>query len=351
MAQEGQSQKRVELRELGEFGLIDYLTGGFGMDNESTKRGIGDDAAVIDNAGMQTVVSTDMLVEGIHFDMVYTPLKHLGYKSVVVNLSDIYAMNATPKQITVSIAVSNRYSLEALTELYKGIALACEKYGVDLVGGDTTSSTSGLVISVTAIGQAKAADIVHRNGAKVGDKIFVSGDFGGAYLGLQIMEREKQVFLEAPGAQPELTKHEYVVGKLLKPEARKDVIEDLREAGIKPTSMIDVSDGLSSELFHIAKQSEVGVRIYEERVPIAEETYNQALDFNIDPINCALNGGEDYELMFTLSPEDADRLGNNMWFTQIGEIVEESEGKKIVTKSNNEHELRAQGWNPISEID
>ena len=238
-----------------------------------------------------------------------------------------------------------------MNELYTGIRLACETYGVDLVGGDTTSSLSGLIISVTAIGQAKQSDLVYRSGAKVGDKIFVSGDFGGAYLGLQIMEREKQVFEAAPEAQPELSKHEYVVGKLLKPEARKDVIDDLKEAGIKPTSMIDVSDGLSSELFHICKQSEVGVKIYEEHVPIAEETYNQALDFNIDPINCALNGGEDYELLFTLSPEDCEKLGNNMWFTEIGEIVAADQGKKIETKSKNIHDLTAQGWNPIAEFD
>lgn len=346
-----ESSERVELRELGEFGLIDYLTGTFNIENESTMRGVGDDAAVIDNSGYETVVSTDMLVEGIHFDMVYTPLKHLGYKSVVVNLSDIYAMNAQPKQITVSLAISNRYSLAALTELYTGVRLACERYGVDLVGGDTTTSTSGLIISVTAIGQAKKSELVYRAGAKVGDKIFASGDFGAAYMGLQILEREKQVFLEAPTAQPDLAKHEVIVGSLLKPEARKDIIEYFKELGIQPTSMIDVSDGLSSELFHLAKNSEVGIKIYEENVPIAKETYDQALEFNIDPINCALNGGEDYELLFTLSPEDAAKITNIMMVTEIGEVMDESYGKKIVTKSKNEHELQAQGWNPIVDMD
>lgn len=344
------SQDRTELNQLGEFKLIDTLTGTFGMENASSKRGVGDDAAVIEyDQGKQTVVSTDMLVEGVHFDMVYTPLKHLGYKSVMVNLSDIYAMNALPKQITVSIAVSNRFSFEALRELYTGIKLACETYGVDLIGGDTTSSLSGLVISITAIGEAKAKDITYRSGAKVGDKVFVSGDLGGAYMGLTILEREKEVFMEAPGAQPDLNDHEYIVGRLLKPEARKDVIEMLADMEIKPTSMIDVSDGLSSELMHIAKHSEVGMLIEEERVPIAEQTYNQALDFSIDPINTALNGGEDYELLFTVKPEDDEKLRNNPFVTMIGEVVEDTEGVKIATKGGNTYELLAQGWNHMEE--
>lgn len=344
------SQDRTELNQLGEFKLIDTLTGTFGMENASSKRGVGDDAAVIEyDQGKQTVVSTDMLVEGVHFDMVYTPLKHLGYKSVMVNLSDIYAMNALPKQITVSIAVSNRFSFEALRELYTGIKLACETYGVDLIGGDTTSSLSGLVISITAIGEAKAKDITYRSGAKVGDKVFVSGDLGGAYMGLTILEREKEVFMEAPGAQPDLNDHEYIVGRLLKPEARKDVIEMLADMEIKPTSMIDVSDGLSSELMHIAKHSEVGMLIEEERVPIAEQTYNQALDFSIDPINTALNGGEDYELLFTVKPEDEEKLRNNPFVTMIGEVVEDTEGVKIATKGGNTYELLAQGWNHMEE--
>jgi thiamine-monophosphate kinase len=345
-------QERLELNELGEFGLIEALTGTFGMENESTKRGVGDDAAVIEYAaGKQTVVSTDMLVEGVHFDMVYTPLKHLGYKSVIVNLSDIYAMNAKPKQITVSIAVSNRYSFQALKELYTGIKLACETYNVDLIGGDTTSSLSGLVISVTAIGEADPKRIVQRTGAQVGDKIFVSGDLGGAYMGLTIMEREKEVFIAAPEAQPDLQGHDYIVGRLLKPEARRDVHELIEESGILPTSMIDISDGLSSELMHIAKHSECGIYIEEERVPIAEQTYNQALDFSIDPINTALNGGEDYELLFTIKAEDAEKLKGSPFVTEIGEVKEASEGVKIFTKGGNTHELLAQGWRHLSDED
>ena len=343
-------QERTELNQLGEFALIETLTGTFGMENPSTKRAVGDDAAVIQyEKGKQTVISTDMLVEGVHFDMVYTPLKHLGYKAVMVNLSDIYAMNACPKQITVSIAVSNRFSYQALEELYTGIRLACETYGVDLIGGDTTSSLSGLVISITAVGEANAEEIVYRSGAKSGDKIFVSGDLGGAYVGLTVLEREKEVYMAAPGAQPELKDHQYIVGRLLKPEARRDVYELLGEMGIKPSSMIDISDGLSSELMHICKLSEVGVIIEEEKVPISEQTYDQALDFSIDPINCALNGGEDYELLFTVSPEQAEQLKGSPFVTEIGKVTAEGEGIKISTKGGNTHELQAQGWNHMDD--
>jgi len=343
-------QNRMELNELGEFALIDALTGTFGMENKSTKRGVGDDAAIIEyDSGKQTVVSTDMLVEGVHFDMVYTPLKHLGYKAVIVNLSDIYAMNAIPKQITVSLAVSNRFSYQALEELYTGIKMACETYGVDLVGGDTTTSLSGLTISITAIGQADADKVVYRSGAQPGDKIFVSGDLGGAYMGLTIMEREKEVFMAAPGAQPDLKGHDYIVGRLLKPEARRDVQELLDESDILPTAMIDISDGLSSELMHIAKNSEVGIYIEEEKIPIAEQTYDQALDFSIDPINCALNGGEDYELLFTLKAEDAQKLKGSPFVTEIGEVKEVDEGIKIYTKGGNIHELLAQGWKHLEQ--
>ena len=342
--------QRTELSSVGEFGLIESLTETFGMENLSTKRGIGDDAAIIEyDAGKQTVVSTDMLLEGVHFDMVYTPLKHLGYKSVVVNLSDIYAMNALPKQVTISIAVSNRYSLEALKELYSGIYLACETYGVDLIGGDTTSSLTGLVISVTAIGEVDQGKAVHRTGAQVGDKIFVSGDLGGAYMGLNILEREKEVFIAAPGAQPELDAHQYIVGRLLKPEARKDIVEMLADLKVKPSSMIDISDGLSSELMHISKLSEVGIEINEAQVPISEEAYNQALEFQIDPINCALNGGEDYELLFTVSEADAKKLRNNPLVTEIGTVQESDFGAKINTKGGKTHDLVAQGWKHLEE--
>jgi thiamine-monophosphate kinase len=346
-----QQPKRTEVGALGEFGLIKVLTAPFKSVQESTLKGIGDDAAVIDNGnGNCTVVTTDMLMEGIHFDIMYTPLKHLGYKSVVVNLSDIYAMNATPKQITVSIAVSNRYSVEALEEIYEGIRFACKEYEVDLVGGDTTSSLSGLAISITAISQARTSDIVYRNTAQKGDLICVSGDLGGAYLGLQLLEREKRIFLEHPEVQPDLENQQYLVGRQLKPEARKDIIALLKEANVKPTAMIDVSDGLSSDILHIATQSNAGCLIYEDDVPIMNDVFMKALDFSLDPITCALNGGEDYELLFTIKKEDKAKVDEMHDVSIIGIITDASEGYKLKTKQGNMHELKAQGWDALLKV-
>jgi thiamine-monophosphate kinase len=338
-------KKVTPISALGEFGLIERLTSGFETVNPSTIKTVGDDAAVIDNSGKRTVVSTDLLVEGIHFDIMYTPLKHLGYKSVVVNLSDIYAMNATPKQVTVSLAISSRYTVEALEELYEGIKLACKNYQVDLVGGDTTSSLSGLIISVTAIGEANEDELVYRSGAKVGDLICVTGDLGGAYLGLQILEREKRIYLEHPGVQPELENADYLIGRQLKPEARKDVIQFFKEMEIRPTAMMDLSDGLSSDIFHICKQSGVGCDINEAAVPVSEDAYNMALNFNLDPITCALNGGEDYELLFTIEPEDETKLNGEDTFSVIGQITAKENGCVLVTRSGNRHNLKSQGWN------
>ena len=308
MADQGNQPARTDVNTLGEFGLIEHLTQRFPLLNASTRKGIGDDAAVIDNGNFQTVVSTDMLVEGIHFDLMYTPLKHLGYKSVVVNLSDIYAMNARPQQITVSMALSNRFSVEALEELYEGIYLACERYGVDLIGGDTTSSNKGLIISVTAIGQGEKDKLVYRSGAKEGDLICITGDVGAAYLGLQILEREKQVYLSTPDVKPDLENEAYCVGRQLKPEARMDMIQQFDKAGIVPTSMIDVSDGVASELFHICRASGVGAFLEESGVPIHPDAQLLALKFKLDPITCALSGGEDYELLFTIKPEDVEKV-------------------------------------------
>lgn len=336
--------KRTDVNELGEFGLIEHLTNKHQLQHQSSLKGIGDDAAVIDNGRYKTVVSTDMLVEGIHFDMAYTPLEHLGYKSVVVNLSDIYAMNATPKQITVSIALSNRYSVEALEMLYKGIFRACSFYGVDLIGGDTTSSPKGLIISVTAIGQGEIDKLAYRNGAKVGDLLCASGDFGAAYLGLQILEREKRIFMEHPTVQPDLENQQYVIGRQLKPEARKDIIKQLGEKQLVPTSMIDVSDGLASEIFHICKQSGVGAIIEENHVRIHPEAEQMALKFKLDPITCALSGGEDYELLFTISPDDIEKVRFLPDIAIIGEITKASEGIKLHTKGGNIHDIKAQGW-------
>ncbi len=339
--------KRTEIGALGEFGLIKVLTAGFPIQHDSTIKGIGDDAAILDLSEGKTVVSTDMLVEGIHFDMMYVPLKHLGYKAVVVNLSDIYAMNATPKQITVSLAISNRFSVEALEEIYEGIKHACDVYNVDLVGGDTTSSTSGLIISVTAIGVGDSKKITCRDTAKPGDLICVSGDLGAAYLGLQLLEREKQIFLENPDVKPDLDDQTHLVGRQLKPEARKDIIQILDDLKVIPTSMIDVSDGLSSELLHICMDSGVGARIYEDAVPIQEDTYNQALKFNLDPITCALSGGEDYELLFTIDPKDKIKLQGILELSHIGEILEKDKGIKLHTKGGNVHDITAQGWDPL----
>jgi thiamine-monophosphate kinase len=341
----GNAGSRTEISTLGEFGLIRHLTEKFPVINPQTIKGVGDDAAVIQpTKGMVSVVTTDMLVEGIHFDLMYVPLKHLGYKSVIANLSDVFAMNAWPTQILVSIAVSNRFSVEALDELYDGIRAACENYDVDLVGGDTSSSTSGLVISVTAIGEAEEARIVYRSGAKPGDLICVSGDLGSAYLGMQLLEREKHVFLQNPNVQPDLEGEKYIVGRFLKPEARKDVIDMFEELKLHPTAMIDVSDGLASDIMHICQESAVGCQLYEEKIPVSEEAIKRAMTFNLDAITCALNGGEDYELLFTINPGDKSKLENNPHFTVIGHITKPADGRKLMTKSGQLFDLKAQGW-------
>ncbi|MEM7103065.1 MAG: thiamine-phosphate kinase [Bacteroidota bacterium] len=339
-----EQNKRTDISELGEFGLIDRLTKDHVPQHKSTVKGVGDDAAVIDNGNFKTIITTDLLIEGIHFDLVYTPLKHLGYKAVVVNLSDVYAMNGTPKQITVSLGLSNRFSVEAIEEIYAGIYKACEFYGVDLIGGDTTSSNRGLIISVTAIGQAESDKIVYRHTAKEGDLICASGDFGAAYLGLQILEREKQIYMEHPGLQPELKGKDYLIGRLLKPEARADMIKQFAKAELIPTSMIDVSDGLASELFHICKNSNVGAYLEEGNISIHNETYQTAVEFKIDPTLCALSGGEDYELLFTVAPEDLDKVRFMHDIYIMGEIVSKADGIKLHTKGGNIHDLKAQGW-------
>ncbi len=337
--------KRTNVNELGEFGLIDHLTGHFKNRHKSTVRGIGDDAAVVDNGGDElTVVSTDMLLEGIHFDLMYSPLQHLGFKAISVNVSDIYAMNATPAQVTVSIAISNRFSVEALEKLYEGIEFACEYFGVDLVGGDTTSSMKGLVISVTAIGKVAKEKITYRNTAKVGDLICITGHVGGAYLGLQLLEREKQLYLDNPKIKPDLEEQDYLVGRQLKPHARKDMIEQFAKNDLVPTAMIDISDGVASELFHICKQSDVGAILEEEGVPIHPKAEEMALKFSLDPATCALSGGEDYELLFTVDAKDLDKVRYMADIYIAGEIVEKSEGVMLHTKGGNRHKLQAQGW-------
>lgn len=341
------STERTEISALGEFGLIDHLTQNNETRQASTILGVGDDAAVIDHFGKQTVVTTDMLIEGIHFDLMYTPLKHLGYKAVIVNLSDVYAMNATPTQITISLAFSNRFSLEALDEFYEGVYAACEKYGVDLVGGDTTSSQKGFVISVTAIGEVSPGKFVKRSSAKKSDLLCVSGFLGGAFLGLTILEREKRIFAET-GAQPDLEDQAYIVGRLLKPEARKDIVDFFTEAGITPTSMIDVSDGLSSETLHICKQSNLGCVIYEDKIPIHEEARQFAYKLELDPTACALSGGEDYELLFTLAQSDYDKILLNEQISVIGYMTDAAEGVHILTRAGNKHKLIAQGWNHMN---
>lgn len=335
---------RTELSDLGEFGLIDFLTKDIELKNKSSIKGVGDDAAVIDHGNKKTVMSTDLLVEGIHFDLIYTPLKHLGYKAVVVNLSDIYAMNARPTQITVSLAISNRFSVEAVNELYQGIHLACEIYGVDLVGGDTTSSLKGLTISVTALGEADEDKIVYRDSANVGDLLCVTGFLGGAYVGLQLLEREKQIYLENPKMQPDLESKDYIVGRLLKPEARKDIYEFFQKTDLTPTSMIDISDGLSSDLLHICRLSDVGAYVEEKNLPIAQETSVKAMDFQLPPTTCALHGGEDYELLFTIKPEDAEKIKYMMDIRIIGEIIKPEDGINLHTSGGNIKELIAQGW-------
>lgn len=342
---EDSNQKRTELEKLGEFGLIKHISESVKLQNSSTKLGIGDDAAVIQYAAdEQTVVSTDMLVEGVHFDLSYTPLKHLGYKAVVVNLSDIYAMNAIPEQITVSIAISNRFSLEAIEELYSGILLACDNYGVDLIGGDTTSSVGGLIISVTAIGKAKAEKIVKRTGATDSNLLVVSGDLGGAYMGLQILEREKLIFAESPNVQPKLEGYDYILERQLKPEARRDIILEFENLGLIPTAMMDVSDGLSSEILHLCSHSDLGVDLYEDKIPIDQETFDKAREMNLDPTLCALSGGEDYELLFAVDLKDYDKIKNHPSFTVIGHFTETGNPKQLIARDNSTHELLAQGW-------
>ncbi len=342
--------ERTEIASLGEFGLIEHLTRENETRNVSTVLSIGDDAAVIDTFGKQMVVTTDMLVEGVHFDLMYTPLKHLGYKAVIVNLSDIYAMNAEPTQITLSIAVSNRFSVEALDEFYEGVNLACERYGVDLVGGDTTSSQKGFVISVTAIGEVEENKFVTRSGAKENELICVTGDLGASYLGLLLMEREKQIYVENPTIQPDFEQHTYIIERLLKPEARRKMIAWFKDNNLTPTSMIDISDGLSSELLHICKQSEVGCTIYEEKLPIHEQTNEGAAKFGIAATTCALNGGEDYELLFTISPDDFEKVKECELLQIIGHITKPEEGSVLITNGNNRIKLSAQGWNHLKNI-
>lgn len=337
--------EKTDINNLGEFGLIEHLTKNIKLTQSSTLKGAGDDAAVLDFSGKKTLISTDLLLEGIHFDLAYTPLKHLGYKSVQVNLSDIYAMNGTASQITVSLGLSSKFPIEAVEELYSGILLACDKYKIDLVGGDTSSSKQGLVISVTSIGYADEADICYRNTANEGDLICVSGDLGGAYMGLQLLEREKQIFLENPQIQPDLEGKDYIIERQLKPEARKDIIEALKELNIKPTSMIDVSDGLSSEVIHLCTQSEKGCNLYEDKLPIDPMTYDTAREFNLDPTVCALSGGEDYELLFTVKQSDFETIKNNPDISIIGHITEKSAGMNLISRSNISHPLKAQGWN------
>ena len=336
---------RTEINEYGEFGLIHHLTKNIELQNASSVLGVGDDAAVIDHFGKQTVVTTDMLIEGVHFDLSYTPLKHLGYKSVVVNLSDIYAMNATPTQITVSIGISSRFSVEALEEFYDGIYAACEEYGVDLVGGDTCSSQKGFIISITALGEVVSEKVVQRSTAQKSDLICVSGDLGGAYIGLLFLEREKKIFAESPGVQPDLENESYVIGRLLKPKARKDIHEFFEEKAVLPTSMMDISDGLSSELLHICEKSGVGCVIYEDKLPIADDSKAAAYKFELDPTACALSGGEDYELLFTIKQEDYEKLTLNEQISVIGYITDSEEGAKIKTKGGNTYDITAQGWN------
>lgn len=340
--------QRTELSTLGEFGLIKTLTQHIQLFNPETIKGVGDDAAILKIGLEETVVSTDMLTEGVHFDLSYVPLKHLGYKSVVVNLSDIYAMNATPKQLLVAIAISNRFSLEAVEELYAGILLACNKYKVDLIGGDTTSSKGGLTISITAIGQVEHGKAVLRSGAKEKNLLCVSGDLGGAYMGLQLLEREKSVFKENPKIQPDLEGKDYILERQLKPEARKDVVQLLKDLNITPTSMIDISDGLSSEILHLCQESNVGVELYEEKIPIDPMTYDTARDFGLDPTVCALSGGEDYELLFTVDMADYDKIKNQPDISIIGHMTAPEKGKLMVAKSGSVHELVAQGWNALN---
>lgn len=339
---------RTEISTLGEFGLIDHLTQNITLTNKSTLKGVGDDAAVLDYTDKQVLVTTDLLLEGVHFDLTYVPLKHLGYKSAVVNFSDIYAMNGQPKQITVSLGISKRFSIEDLEDLYSGIRLACDVYGVDLVGGDTSASLTGLSISITCIGEGEPGKVVYRNGAKETDLICVSGDLGAAYMGLQLLEREKKVFQGEKDFTPDFSGKEYLLERQLKPEARKDIIESLRSNGVLPTAMMDISDGLSSELLHIAKQSHVGCRIYEERIPIDYQTAVMAEQFNMNLVTAALNGGEDYELLFTVPLTEHDKIDAMQGVKVIGYITKAELGNYLVGRDGGEVELKAQGWNSLS---
>ncbi len=346
---EDKNPQRTSIAQLGEFGLIDHLTKNFSINQPSTIKGIGDDAAVLDFGDKKTVVSTDLLIEGVHFDLAYMPLKHLGYKAVVANISDICAMNAKATQITVSIAVSNRFPLEALEDLFDGITVASQEYNVDVIGGDTTSSQKGLIISITAIGQADEAELVYRNGAKETNLLVVSGDIGAAYMGLQVLEREKQVFQVNPNSQPDLEAYTYLIERQLRPEARKDVRTLLHALEIKPTAMIDISDGLSSEIMHICKQSKVGCNLYEDKLPLDPQLINVCEEFNIDATTVAINGGEDYELLFTIAMEDFEKIKGNPNFTIIGHMTQESEGIHLVTRANTKIPLKARGWDAIAE--
>ena len=343
-------QNRTEISTIGEFGLIRRLTADIKLVNESSHYGVGDDCAVLSfPADHEVLVTTDMLREGVHFDLTYVPLKHLGYKAAMVNLSDIYAMNGTPRQLTVSLALSKRFCIEDMEDLYDGIRLACEQHGVDIVGGDTTSSLTGLAISITCIGEARKEDIVYRNGAKETNLICVTGDLGAAYMGLQLLEREKAVFKGQKEAQPDFAGKEYLLERQLKPEARRDIVRKLAEAGVKPTAMIDISDGLSSELMHICTQSHVGCRIYEEHIPIDYQTAVMAEELNMNVTTCALNGGEDYELLFTVPIADHEKVSKMEGVKLIGHITKEELGYGLITRDGQEFELKAQGWNPLKE--
>ncbi|MCG8410189.1 MAG: thiamine-phosphate kinase [Bacteroidales bacterium] len=342
-------KKHRNISELGEFGLIDHITKNVKINHKNTIKGIGDDAAVIDYGNVCSVVTTDLLVEGIHFNLIYTPLKHLGYKSVVVNLSDIYAMNATPKQITVSIAISAKFTVEHIEQIYEGINLACQHYNVDLVGGDTSSSLTGLSISITAIGESKKEDIVYRNTAKKNDILCVTGNLGAAYMGLQLLEREKEIFKANPGTQPSLEGYDYILQRQLKPEAREDIISLFDEIGIKPTSMIDISDGLSSEIMHICKKSDVGCKIFQDKIPIDLNTEKMGKEFNIEPLIAALNGGEDYELLFTIDINDLEKIKDYKMIHPIGHIADKEHGAVMITNSGQSIELQAQGWNQLKD--
>lgn len=344
-----EQNKRTPISTLGEFGLIRHLTEGIELQNASSKYGIGDDCAVLEYPDKQVLVTTDLLMEGVHFDLTYVPLKHLGYKAVMVNLSDIYAMNGTPRQVTVSLAISKRFGVEDMEELYAGMRLACELHHVDIVGGDTTSSLTGLAISITAIGDAPKGKVVYRNGAKATDLICVSGNLGAAYMGLQLLEREKSVFMGEGSAQPDFAGKEYLLERQLKPEARRDIIAALAEAGIQPTAMMDISDGLSSELMHICKQSGTGCRVYEEHIPLDYQTAVMAEEFNMNVITCALNGGEDYELLFTVPLTDHEKVSKMEGVRLIGHITKPELGCMLITRDGGEMELKAQGWQALTE--